>query len=254
MLIIGLAGGAGTGKDSIADYLVQRYGFVKFSFSDALYREVAEAFSLENEDLLRDRATKEVVTQLLALERCKDFDFAECTSPVLRYPRYAQHSPRQILQWWGTEYRRAQDPDYWLKKAEEWLEAVVMAAPYPELRPQLFVNTSVRFENERDWIKDPNGSIWHLRRAAATPVRAHASENELPVLDDEREIYNNHTLDYLHKGVDQLLSSSAQYVRLEPPAPMVEPMVYDGFQNIDPNSTGAKNMLNLLGYGSEGGN
>jgi dephospho-CoA kinase len=60
VLIIGLAGKAGTGKDTIADYLVRKYGFVKFAFSDALYQEVQDAFGLEDQDLLRNRDTKEV--------------------------------------------------------------------------------------------------------------------------------------------------------------------------------------------------
>jgi len=233
MILIGLAGKAGSGKSAVADYLVRRYGFIRFSFSDALYREVAAAFGLPDESLLRDRETKEVATPALALENCADGDFVEL-SLHLDSSNRCMHplSPREVLQLWGTQYRRAQDPDYWIKRAEEWLEAVLMGAPYPELRPQLFVNDSVRFENERDWIKDPDGNVWHLRRYNAAPVHAHESENELPVRNGEREIFNNHTLEYLHKGVDQLLSSNARFVRMEPPAPMTEPQFPD-FDNLD---------------------
>lgn len=230
MILLGLSGKAGSGKDSVAAYLKQQYGFIPFSFSDFLYAEVTEAFGLENEDLLRDRATKEVETPLLALENCADDDFDFLVRGLFAPEDHCAatpHSPRQILQWWGTNYRRASDPDYWIKKTEEWLEAILKAAPYPELRPQLFVCSSVRFENEREWIKDPNGSIWHLRRFNAAPVHAHESENELPVLEGERVIYNNYTLDYLHRGVDQLLSSGAKFVRMEPPLPMTAPELID---------------------------
>ena len=224
MILLGMAGAAGSGKDAVADYLVQRYGFVKFSFSDALYREVAAAFGLPDESLLRDRETKEVPSELLAAKRCSDLAFAAMlidwdTDGSASQP----NSPRQILQWWGTEYRRAQDPDYWIAQAEQWLVRVHEITRYPEHRPQLFVNTSVRFPNEHAWIKELEGNIWHLRRDAAALVAGHVSEIPLPVLEGEREIFNNHTLDYLHMGVDQLLSTSAKFVRLEPPAPMVEP-------------------------------
>lgn len=87
----------------------------------------------------------------------------------------------------------------------------------------LFVNTSVRFENERAWVKNWEGNVWHLRRSSAAPVASHISETPLPVLEGEREIFNNYTLDYLYMGIDRLLSSNDQFVRLEPPAPMVEP-------------------------------
>jgi hypothetical protein len=231
MIVLGLAGAAGSGKDSVADYLVRCYGFVKFSFSDALYREVAEAFGLEDESLLRDRATKEVETGRLALGNCKQYEF------VVRMAEYSDdsvatylaslkvpHSPRQILQWWGTEYRRAQNPNYWVIAADNWLRGLKEVFPYPETRPQLFVNTSIRFENERAWIHSfEGGNVWHIHRDSAAPVAAHESEAPLPVVIVERELWNNYTLEYLHKGVDQLLRSNARFARMEPPQPDVEP-------------------------------
>lgn len=250
MILIGMAGAAGSGKDAVADYLVQRYGFVKFSFSDALYREVTAAFGLPDDSLLRDRETKEVATPLLALENCADDDFEavvrEMFAPedhTVRTP----HSPRQILQWWGTQYRRAQDPDYWIAQAEQWLVRVHEITRYPEHRPQLFVNTSVRFPNEHAWIKELEGNVWHLRREAATCVAAHVSETPLPVLDGEREIFNNYTLDYLYKGVDQLLTSGAKFVRLEPPAPMVEPEPLPGGQYYAMQADGHNMLCNADG-------
>lgn len=248
MIHIGLAGNAGTGKDEVANYLVSHYGFIKYSFSDFLYAEVAEAFGLPDESLLRDRETKEVATPLLAMRCCfdggkgVDYGFKSCVASILNWdmgsgvgvtPEWDKPiSPRQALQWWGTEFRRAANPNYWIERADEWIGRLRHLAPYPELRHQRFVNTSVRFENEREFIMSRaapwDANIWHLRREAAKPVSSHVSETPLPVLEGEREIFNNYTLEYIHKGVDQLLTSGARFVRLEPPAPMVEPPLPGG--------------------------
>lgn len=238
MIILGLAGQAGTGKDTVALYLQERYGFIPFSFSDALYKEVATAFGLESEDLLRNRATKEVRNYDLRLDQCSDKKFVDLAinlamtaldEPPDLGPLILKRalSPRQILQWWGTEYRRAQDPGYWVRAARRWVTNLRAAYPYEELRPQYFVNTSVRFENEREMISYTayhetddatswEGNIWHVHRDTAQPVHAHESETPLPVLDGEREIWNNADLQHLYAGVDVLLSSNVKFVRCEP--------------------------------------
>lgn len=224
MINIGLAGPAGCGKDTVADHLVRRYGFIKYSFSDALYREVTEAFALGEDSLLRDRETKEVQTYALKLDACSDLDFyyvARRMRPSL--VSTDPLSPRQILQWWGTEYRRAQDPDYWVKRADEWIYDVMASVGYPELRPQFFVNTSVRFPNEQAWIhKFTCGNVWHIRREGLAPVAAHESETPLPVLELERELFNNDTIDRLCNGIDLLLRTNARFVRVEPMLPVVQ--------------------------------
>lgn len=232
MLVLGLAGQAGCGKDTVADYLVRRYGFRKFAFSDALYAEVAEAYGLEDQSLLRDRATKEVPTERLALKHLYDLPevpnaFAEVAVRAMDadhkargiglylYPEGMPLSPRQVLQWWGTEFRRAQDPDYWLKQTTAWLNKQRNTL-YPEHAPQFFVNTTVRFPNEQEWIHAHGGNVWHIRRDSAAPVNSHVSEQPLEVLEGERELWNNDTIDRLHYGVDLLLSTGARFVRIEP--------------------------------------
>ncbi len=233
MIVLGLAGHAGSGKDTVADYLVERYGFIKFSFSDALYREVAAAFGLENEDLLRDRNTKEEPSHLLELLQCVNPEFYPVAMQKLEteYSRDLNPSldamplsPRWVLQTWGSEYRRGQDPNYWTLAAADWVARIRAMTPYPELRAQRFVNCSVRFANEREFIMSfGDSNIWHIHRDAAAPVNPHESETPLPVLEGEREIWNNYTIEYLRMGIDQLMNSSIPSIRIEPPEPMAPP-------------------------------
>lgn len=46
---------------------------------------------------------------------------------------------RLLLQWWGTEYRRAQDEDYWVKQLKKSVD---------EDQPEFALVTDFRFENE----------------------------------------------------------------------------------------------------------
>ena len=194
MLIIGLAGQAGVGKGAAADYLVAAYGCVKLSFAAALYQEVAKAYDLgEDEFLLRDRATKEKPISRLSLEECSDHAFVEVARTMLdriggiTLPHDLKPlSPRQVLQWWGTQYRRAQNENYWILQVEAAIGQLWSACAYPEHRPQLFVCDDVRFENERKFISCGGGGIWHIRRDGVAPVNTHESENPLPVLEGER--------------------------------------------------------------------
>jgi hypothetical protein len=50
-MIIGLCGGAGTGKDAIADILVKNHGFVKVAFADPLKRICQDVYDFTDEQL-----------------------------------------------------------------------------------------------------------------------------------------------------------------------------------------------------------
>lgn len=227
MLVLGLAGPLRVGKDTVAKFLCANLGFMPFSFSDQLYREVAGAFRI-NEMFLRADATKEKPTYDLSLDECDNADFRSLAAATL----CTQHggagqatddwldaplSPRWILQTWGTEYRRAQDPDYWVKAAQQWLLEQRGAYRFPEQAPQYFVNTSVRFPNEQQWIHSIRGNVWHIRRGAAPKDNTHIAERGLPVLPNERVLYNNDTIDRLYRiGLPALLNSNSDEVHVLP--------------------------------------
>jgi len=174
---IGLTGPAGSGKDTVADLLCTHAGAHKLAFADALRAEIVEAYCIEHIFLTR-RETKERPMAALALSRCLDTAFigrmlidhqqADKGPLDLDAPR----SPRQIMQWWGTEYRRTNNPDYWVSKAVQhirWLQQT--------LRPRLLVITDVRFENEAHMVRALGGQLWQIKRPGTGPDLApHASE------------------------------------------------------------------------------
>ena len=146
MKLIALCGAAGAGKDTVADMLPAR----KLAFADALYREVAEAWGVE-QHVLRCRETKELIQRRLALMECENEEFLQFKFDA---KWSAPRSPRQILQWWG-DYRRAQDPDYFLAS----LRFAILDGP-----PGDIVITDVRFPNEAALVRQLGGQLWQIRR------------------------------------------------------------------------------------------
>jgi hypothetical protein len=182
--LIGGAGFAGVGKDTLGDALVQGLGYIKFSFSDALYLEVSAAFDIPIEHL-RDRAHKERKTDLLGLRRCRDHGFVGRMMTGVGQEFRAAQSPRDILQWWGTEYRREQDPDYWVKRARDFYHQQLEAGASG------LVNCSVRFVNEAQWVREEGGAVVRIQRPGVGAVNAHVSDKPLPAEYVTAEIVND---------------------------------------------------------------
>lgn len=204
-VVIGLCGGKGEGKDTLAKYLVANYGFVRIAYGDGVYAEVAAAFNTTVE-ALQVRETKETPQTHLALIHCADLEFIQV---MLRHFTVAEHeadaflreprSPRWALQYWGTEYRRAEFPRYWLEIVENLLKSVPRA-----------VVTDVRFPNEVDVITERDG---HVRRIVMNPepvrdnTANHDSERSLDGLAIEVMTNRVGDLSVLHAQADELMAS-----------------------------------------------
>lgn len=219
MQLIGLAGAARSGKDTVANHLVKAHGFTKFSFSDALYEEVSKAFRVSVE-FLQDPRIKDADVPELALKHCWDEKFVEVARVArwgVEWPAFrgTAMSPRFILQTWGTEYRRAQDPDYWIKRADEWLD---FRLNY--YLSDKFVNTSVRYPNEAHWLRIIGGRVWHVSRPNAPVVRAHSSEVPVPFKQGDQRIVNGGAIEQLWTAATILLSHpSMGEINIEAPEP-----------------------------------
>ena len=174
MKLIALCGAAGAGKDTVADMLPAR----KLAFADALYREVAEAWGVE-QHVLRCRETKELEAPNLSVAHCKDLGFrTNCWRDFHNRPR----SPRQILQWWG-DYRRAQDPDYFVTS----LRFAILEGP-----PGDVVITDVRFPNEAALVRQLGGQLWQIRRPGyEAGGTGHASDTDGGEFHPDRVLEND---------------------------------------------------------------
>jgi hypothetical protein len=79
---------------------------------------------------------------------------------------------RTLYQWWGTNFRRAQDERYWLKKIQKTFDAS---------RPDVALITDVRFPNEAEYVHSLGGILVKVTRTAKPDVLVpeHPSEQAL---------------------------------------------------------------------------
>lgn len=153
-MIIGVCGFIGSGKDTIADYLVNIHEFRRESFANSLKDSVAAVFGWDR-TLLEGR-TKQ------AREWREEVDpwWAERLSmPTL--------TPRWVLQYWGTEVcRKSFHDDIWIAALENKLRQT----------KDNVVISDVRFPNEIQSIKNAGGKIIWVKRGALPLWYDHAVE------------------------------------------------------------------------------
>jgi hypothetical protein len=141
-MIIGICGFIGSGKDTVADYLVNFHEFRRESFASTLKDAVAAVFGWDR-TLLEGR-TKE------AREWREQVDpwWAErLAMPTL--------TPRWVLQYWGTEVcRKAFHDDIWIASLENKLRS----------SKDHVVISDCRFPNEIQSIREAGGIIVWVQR------------------------------------------------------------------------------------------
>lgn len=141
-MIIGIAGFQGSGKDTIADYLQNIYGFKRDSFANTLKDAVAAVFGWDRE-LLEGRTTESRQWR----EQVDPWWSARLNMPNL--------TPRYVLQVWGTEVaRKSFHDDTWIASLENKLRKT----------SNDIVISDVRFPNEISAIKRAGGIVIRVTR------------------------------------------------------------------------------------------
>ncbi|SIR00861.1 hypothetical protein [Pseudacidovorax sp. RU35E] len=207
--IIALTGFAGVGKDTVADLLVTHLGFVKLAFGDALRAEVAEAFDVDMATL-SDPRTKHLPTPALAMARAP-LGFVGAVALTIGSEHrdgrgmLAQawleqaRTPRQVMQWWGTEYRRRQSANYWTRQLAARLAGLARAGH------DRMVVTDCRFANEADCIHGAGGRIWQVTRpgieASTTTEGHHVSATDGSAFHPSVVLSNSHDIAHLQRLV-----------------------------------------------------
>jgi hypothetical protein len=164
--IIGIVGFIGSGKDTVADYLVNFHGFRRESFANSLKDAVSQVFGWDRE-LLEGRSK-----QSREWRETRD----EWWSKRLKQ----DITPRWVLQYWGTEVvRKSFHDDMWVASLENRLRQST----------DDIVITDCRFLNELNTIKNVGGTL----------IRVQRGEN--PTWVESAEKYNKGIIDAPPKGI-----------------------------------------------------
>lgn len=175
MKLIGLAGPARSGKDTVGQLLFV-HNFRTLAFADPIRKMLGAGFGFTDEHF--HGALKEVTIDWIG------------------------KSYRQMAQTLGTEWGRNQvNPDLWVLAAYERVK-------YFHSHGYHAVITDVRFENEAEFVRSKGGVIWHIHRDGIAKVNAHASEAGVSFKEGDQQIINNGTIHALEKRVLELIKEN----------------------------------------------
>jgi hypothetical protein len=208
-MIIGVCGFIGSGKDTIADYLVNIHQFRRESFASTLKDSVAAVFGWDRELLEgRTRQSREWREQV-------DPWWAE----RLNMPDL---TPRWVLQYWGTEVvRKGFHDNTWIASLENKIRK----------SQDDIVISDCRFPNEIAAIKRAGGLVvrvqrgpdpawysaaqsvnkgsthigWSLAKTELEKFNVHASETAWAGTEFDRILDNNGTMDHLFAQINDLV-------------------------------------------------
>jgi hypothetical protein len=178
-MIIGLSGYARSGKDTAADHLVEKYGFIRYSFAAPMKEAMYRLNPIVSSDSIGLFRYKDLV-DVYGLDQAKE------SVPEIR----------RLLQVFGTEVGRDMfGEDFWVTLALNSIDS-----------PNAVIS-DVRFKNEAEAIKRAGGQIWRINRFGVGPVTNHASEIDLDNYDFDHLISNNLSVLELNKVIDNILES-----------------------------------------------
>lgn len=151
-MIVGLSGKIGCGKTWCANRLVELLPNARrMSFADALREEVAALLGVK--------------LSLVHKSAFKGMSFRIGTRML---------TGREVLQWWGTEIRRAADPDYWVNQAYDraWAFSGIV------------IFDDVRMPNEAQMVQDAGGLLLRIDPYPGWQPGPNASHISETAIDD----------------------------------------------------------------------
>lgn len=181
--LVGIGGLLQSGKSTAAEYLRDKYGYTIVAFADALKQELTSTMrrtllveATRVYGLLKPEEEADALWRLLNTNKT---DLTRC-----------------MMQEWGTELRRHENPQYWVIK---FIQAYLC-------RTGPVVCPDVRFRNEFEAIRHWKGSLIRIVRHGDGKHLDHASETSLSLQDQwDMVIVNDSSKDVLYERIDAFI-------------------------------------------------
>ena len=179
-MIIGLSGYAQSGKDTVANYLVEHHGFTRIAFADPIRQALYNLNPAIIDIPELPGISLQWIVDKMGWEKIKN------ESPQVR----------GMLQRFGTEVAR----NLWSENF--WVDLAMSKA---KLLDNVVI-TDVRYPNELDAIKNVSGSVWRVEKPGVLAVNAHSSETALDGYIFDEIVRNAGSLEDLHAKISYLVS------------------------------------------------
>jgi hypothetical protein len=185
-MLIGITGLKRSGKDTAANHLADKLGYVKIGFADALkdiIREHLSCVTITDEDRETPQTFTVFTSELRKVAAKLSFDTDEMINLFVHefsgYEQgvvfeslddvsYTYHMAyRQVMQTFGTNVCRRINENIWV----DCVEKKLMDNPKTD-----YVVTDIRFDNEAEMVNSLWGAIVEIKRGNPVQVDYHASE------------------------------------------------------------------------------
>lgn len=185
--LFGIGGALRSGKDTVADYLVEKHGWIKLGMSEPL-----------NNALLTMNPLVPVRKWGLFTEY---IPYAELHSRVGYTKAKTNYEVRRLLQVLGTEVGRK------MINENVWVDIAARRIRVHAALGQNVIMTGIRFPNEIKMIQDLEGANLYVTRPdlEVSAGSGHDSETSVTKALFDIEIENDGSLDDLYSQVDDLL-------------------------------------------------
>jgi len=182
-MIIAITGYKRSGKNTVSDYLKSKYGFTEYAFAKPI-KEVASLIFGWSMDHIEN--SKELVDERYGI------------------------SPRQFLQWFGTEGMQYILPDFYPAMKEKvgrgiWVkifEELYRCNPNTD-----YAISDFRFPHEEKALKDLGAYTIKVINPRINNVDTHESEKHIDVFKCDYFIYNTDTFENLYSQVDEIITN-----------------------------------------------